>query len=121
MQPEPQQQDLFDQPLADMDKARKARDEGMRRVESHTEDDIPGWGERAYAFLIDYAHTGAEFRIEDVRAAAVGVIPDPPDARAWGPVAFRAARNKRIEVVRYAPAASSHGSPKPVWKVARPA
>lgn len=117
------QLDMFPQlDMFDMAQARAARDEGMRRVEAHANADEPAWAEYAYEFLLNFAHGCEEFKIEDVRAAAAGHVPDPPDARAWGPVAFRAARKGRIEVARYAPAATSHGSPKPVWrlKVARP-
>lgn len=117
------QMDMFRAPVLDLDKARALRDEGMARVEAHANEEHTKWGDYAFVFLMHYARGHEEFMIEDVRAAAVGFVPEPPDSRAWGPVAHRAAREGRIEVVRYEKQrdAKSHGSPKPVWRaVARP-
>ncbi|HZO54871.1 MAG TPA: hypothetical protein VFB63_19345 [Bryobacteraceae bacterium] len=119
---EPIQHDLFAAPVLDPKKACDARDEGMRRVENHADSDEQAWTDRAYAFLLGFAQSGAEFMVEDVRQAAAGVLPSPPDRRAWGPVALRAARSGQISVVRYEKQkdVKSHRSPKPVWQLARP-
>lgn len=116
------QLDMFGAPVLDMRAARARRDEGMASVEAHANEEIPEWSEYAFVFLMHFARGHKEFRIEEVRTAAIGFVPPPPDSRAWGPVVQRAAREGFIKVCGYAPAATSNGSPKPVWRVqdARP-
>lgn len=77
-----------------------------------------GWVELALAELGEYARaaTGA-FTIEQARAAIEDKVPKPHDRRAWGQVT-RMARAKGVIVQQegYAPAASSNGSPKPLYR-----
>lgn len=76
-----------------------------------------GWVELALAELGEFARsTKGTFTIEQARAAIQDKLPKPHDLRAWGQVT-RAARSKGVIVQDgYAPAASSNGSPKPLYR-----
>lgn len=65
---------------------------GMARAAEHADRVSDGWQDRAYEFLKLYALRNRSFTAEEVRAAAVGLVPDPPDGRAWGAVMRRASR-----------------------------
>lgn len=85
-----------------------------------------GWSERALEWLRVYAATAQlptgeleAFTIEQARAwiGECAALPDGADARAWGAVTRRAVRLGYIEATGgYAPAASSHGSPKRLYR-----
>ena len=78
----------------------------------------PGWGARAYdAFAQAAKEATKPFTIEQIREqiAQMGIEP-PTDQRAYGQIVLRAARDKVIRKTGdFAPARSSHGSPKPLW------
>lgn len=96
------------------------RDDGIRRASEHAEDECEGWGLEALRFLTRYAGAAdVPFLAEDVVLAAVGVVPSPPDARAWGGVFKRAAARGIVRRVGYAPARSSNLSPKCLWQGCR--
>lgn len=88
-----------------------------------------GWSTRALEWLRVYAATAQlptgepdPFTIEQARAwiGEVAALPDGADARAWGAVTRRAVRLGYIEPTGgYAPAASSHGSPKRLYRRGR--
>jgi|SRR5579862_2518976 len=128
------QPDLFAAPMhldAPATKAysRELRDEGIKRAKDHADAVADNWHERAFGVFTRYAliqarwPSGAmkEFMTEDVRVFAREnrLLPDPPDARAWGAVASRAVRTKLVRRVGYAAQRDpkSHGSPKPLWCV----
>ena len=93
-----------------------AGERGMQRAADHAEREAPGWGELAFDFLERFAaETDGPFLAEEVVEAAAGIVPPAPDARAWGSVFQKASRRKVIRRVGYAPAATSHGSAKPLW------
>lgn len=80
----------------------------------------PPWSAEALRFLREWAAgrpPGATFLAEEVRHAAAGRVPDPPEPRAWGAVVLAAARRKLIRRVGYGVAQDpkSHGNPKSVW------
>ena len=79
----------------------------------------PGWSERAYDAIRRFAagQAGA-FTIEMLREVVAAEIDPPHDLRAWGPITKKAMRKDVIQLVRgaTAPAASSNGSPKPLYK-----
>lgn len=52
----------------------------------------PDWSIKAHAFMVEFGRNHNTFSCWVVRAASVGVVPEPPDARAWGAVFARAAR-----------------------------
>lgn len=79
----------------------------------------PGWSERAYDAIRHFAagQAGA-FTIEMLREVVAAEIDPPHDLRAWGPITKKAMRKDVIQLVRgaTAPAASSNGSPKPLYR-----
>ncbi|MFZ6813560.1 hypothetical protein ACO0K3_03765 [Undibacterium sp. Rencai35W] len=91
---------------------------GAQLAFDHAERVTPGWGVRAYDALVDVVKQKTEpFTIEQIREAIAksGVEP-PPDQRAYGAIVMRAKREKVIaKTGDFAPARSSHGSPKPLW------
>lgn len=76
-----------------------------------------GWKIAALAAVEAYciAHPGETFMAEQIREWATHV-PPPPDGRAWGHVMQAARRYGIIEAAGYAPAVSSNGSPKVLWR-----
>lgn len=62
---------------------------------------------RREPFLMEAARQWAETQ---------GGLPHPPDARAWGAVTRAAAHRQLIEKCGAAPASSSNGSPKHLWR-----
>lgn len=76
-----------------------------------------GWSRRVIEDLRRFARTAAgEFTIEAARLHCTPA-PEGADARAWGAVTRRAVRLGYIEATGgYAPAASSHGSPKRLYR-----
>lgn len=79
----------------------------------------PGWSERALEALARFArnqHT--VFTIEMARSVIAAEIDPPHDLRAWGAITSKAAAAGFIERVRgsTAPAVSSNGSPKPLYR-----
>jgi uncharacterized protein (DUF934 family) len=89
---------------------------GSTRAGTRAEVLSPGWTERAALAIRKHAKARKPFRIEEVALS----FPDKPhDGRAWGHAARAAQRNGWIRRVGYAPAATSHGSPKCLWEAAR--
>jgi hypothetical protein len=96
--------------------ASHARDEGMQQALEHAEDEQPGWSERAYAFLVNYARTHADFISEDVSDAAIAAgEPQPPTLRAWGQIYRRAAKNDVIIQTGIGRSRRRHASVCPRW------
>lgn len=111
--------DFMDAPVAPKPTAQDLAIDGMTRAIEHADAVEEGWGDRAYAMLVDFALGRFEFMTEDVRvwAHAQG-LPVPPDGRAWGAVTVRAVRDKiivrdRYQKTRIPPA---HSTPRPVWR-----
>lgn len=102
----------------DFDAARLARDHGMAASLAHADQDEPGWSDRAFALLVQYAQQEPHpFTIEGFRWwAESNGLGHPPESRAYGGVTRRAIARGAIERVGYAPAASSNGSPKPLYR-----
>jgi hypothetical protein len=103
---------------ARMDHARARADYGIERATTSAENANDGWCERACEELRKYARQhGAMFTVELARMAFESKLPVPPDLRAWGQVTRMAVTRgfiARCEGLFY-PAASSNGSPKPVY------
>lgn len=81
----------------DFTAARAARDAGIQQAVDHADRVEPKWSERAYSHLLNYALRNHLFTSEQVRASAIGVLPRPPDQRAWGGVIARAVRARFLE------------------------
>jgi len=76
-----------------------------------------GWVAAALAKLETFAQESTgKFTIEQARAAIEAELPKPHDLRAWGQVTRQARGTGLIVQDGYAPAASSNGSPKPLYR-----
>lgn len=97
--------------------ANLAADHADRMTPHH---ELP-WSGQAYAFLLYYMTEHERFQGEDVRMAAEGKVPDPPDKRAWGAVILTALRNGLIVRDGYELTSSlkSHATPRAIWRVVR--
>lgn len=113
------QADLFEAPSPKAI-ARARRDTGIKRAADHAEHVDPTWIERAIGYVKEYcARHPAPFLAEDVREWSEELgFAKPVDGRAWGAVLQRAAKLRIIKRVGYAPANSSNGSPKCLWRSA---
>lgn len=84
----------------------------------------PDWTESAVTAVRKYADTlriihgrPESFLAEKARAhAEMHGLSEPPDSRAWGHVMQLCKRRKILKPVGYAPAESSNGSPKVLWR-----
>ncbi len=102
------------------EEAEDSRNSGIARSVNHADSVDDKWSDRAYYVLMRYAEmqkgTGRKFLAEDVRQFAAGNgFKTPTSSKAWGAVMQRAAKNKLIVKVGYAPARSSNLSPKCQW------
>ena len=107
---------LFEGPhIERLRRAREAGEDGMTRAAEHADREIPRWQDMAYAAACtSVREMPACFTFEQLRA--VVAVEDPPDLRAWGAVCQRMVREGDIVATGgYAPAASSHGSPKRIY------
>lgn len=97
------------------------RGHSAARAAADKADEIaPGWMETAAQQLFMYAVRSREpFTIEQARQECMPT-PEGADARSWGHVTRLAVRRGWIEVTGgYAPAASSNGSPKRLYRLVR--
>jgi len=95
----------------------------ISRVAGSAERAHPGWVREAAEALGWAAEQamGPHFTVEELRmfiaAHAVGWLAEPPDRRAWGAATQLATRLGYItRTGDYAPAVSSNGSPKPLYR-----
>jgi hypothetical protein len=98
---------------------RAKADAGIERVADATERRIEGWCEMACEKLREFARgQSGHFTCELARCAFQSSIPAPHDLRAWGKVSRMAMQRGYIEKVpgQFFAAASSNGSPKPVYR-----
>lgn len=97
---------------------------GMTVAASRADRESAGWSDDARTFFELFAcKSGDEpFMTEEVRAWAEKMgFPPPPDSRAWGHVAKRAAMDGLVRHAGYGRqrSATCHGSPKTLWVRAR--
>lgn len=80
----------------------------------------PVWRERALGYVREFAAVSRKpFLTEDVRRYAETFgFESPPTAKSWGPVMQQAQREGVVQAFAFAPARSSNGSPKTLWKAA---
>lgn len=89
------------------------QDHGIAEAQRSADSNGAGWTETALRALAHYAAIAKKpWTVEEARIWIGDLVPPPKDARAWGAVAAQAVRYNRIRAVGYAPAVSSHGSPK---------
>lgn len=100
--------------------ARALRDDGIKRSADHAGDD---WKERAYGLFLAFCaqHPSHTFMTEDARHWSADSLEQPPDNRAWGYVAVRAAKAGVIVKYGYAPQRDPkhHKAPGTVWRIVR--
>lgn len=94
------QRDLFEplSPVLDVVKGRANKAAGMKKAVEHADKEIPEWSSIAYSFFIKFLSVvDKPFMTEDVRLfAAEHGVPEPPHARAWGPITSRVAKEGLI-------------------------
>jgi len=90
-----------------------------RAAADKAESSAPGWIDIAARQVLSYAlRARFPFTIEQARAECMETPPGA-DARSWGHVTRLAVRNGWIEPTgQYAPAASSNGAPKRLYRLA---
>lgn len=97
----------------------RAGESAMHACADRADRHAPGWADTALQALKDYAGTRAMtevFTIEEARAVVEKQVEEPTDLRAWGKVTQMAVRRGvLVRTQHFAPAASSHGSPKPLY------
>lgn len=100
--------------IATDQQARRRAEYGIRSAAETADRQNPDWCAKALEKLRLFAREQkAPFTIEQARAAIAGLLPDPTDERAWGSVTRAAIAMCVIRKTGgYAPAKSSHGSPK---------
>jgi len=98
-------------------RAKGQRGERTEIPDTQADQDLADWRDRAAKVIGIYAMNHGEFLIEDVvQFAAKKDFPEPPDPRAWGGAAVRAKALGYIEGCGYAPAKTSKGGPKRLWR-----
>lgn len=97
------------------------RDRGIARAINHADEVAPGWSVDAYRFLLTYMRTHSEFMGEEVRVASEGILPDPPDKRAWGAIMVRAVKSGLLVRKEYRSVTNpkAHRSICSVWQVVK--
>jgi hypothetical protein len=90
---------------------------GHAMAEVAAENAGAGWQDEAYDAFVRHANTHETFTTEEVRLANTN-LPCPPDTRAWGAVARRAAREGIVQSVGWTRAKSLkvHGMVVTKWE-----
>ena len=93
------------------------RDKGISQAVNHADQQSENWSHYAYQFLLSYIKQNREFMTEDVRAASVGIVDEPPSSRAWGGIIVRAVKSGLIRRLgfRSVSNAKAHCTPASVW------
>lgn len=93
-----------------LETARVERDDAMQRVSDHAPVE---WKDEAWTWLVRYLRTHAEFFPDDAWNEGLS---EPPNARAFGPVVQRAARQGLIvKAGRLRPRTRGHATRAEVW------
>ena len=105
--------------------ARARGDLGIERSAANADRLTAGWVDQAAnvlrigaCMLEAQGALFSEFTIERIRAMTGNAVPKPPDERAWGAATRVATSRGYIERIpgKFAAAASSNGSPKPMYR-----
>jgi hypothetical protein len=105
--------------FADLEAARSTGHEAAERCADRADRHHPGWIEEAVAALRTFARNQPLlFTIEQAREVIGNEVAEPSDKRAWGQCTRLAIKREFIKRVpgATAPAASSHASPKPMYR-----
>lgn len=102
---------LWDQPHGRTRAARARRRDGMARADDHADS---RWKIDAWTWLVAYLRSHPTFFADDVWPAG---CPRPAEARAFGPLVLRAAREGLIRKTgTFRPRTSGNLTPAPVWE-----
>lgn len=105
-----------------LEQAQEAGKQGALVAAKHADAEIADWATDAAILFVDYARDvmkGQPFLTEDAREwAEKGGFPPPPDRRAWGFISMSMHRAGHVTQCGYAPARTSNGSPKVLWRAA---
>lgn len=101
----------------DLRAARSRADAGIQQAADATERRHDGWQDLAVEALRQFARKQFEpFTVEAARVQIASALPAPKSLKSWGAVTRRAmADGYLVHTGRYAPAASSNGSPKALY------
>ena len=93
--------------------------QGISTAIEHADSCVPDWSKQAYNFALYYCRTRARFMAEDMRLASDGVIPEPPNTRAWGGIIRRLQHNGIIRCVGISKVknVTAHSANASVWEV----
>lgn len=91
---------------------------GMAEAAAHADKTVPDWSALAEAVMDRASIEMNSFTTEEVRTLYGDLLPEPPDKRAWGAVATKLARARKIERVGFVKAKSRtvHGMYVSLWK-----
>jgi len=111
---------MTDQKELDLFTGVQLRDEGIERTLTHADRVIENWQEKAYKFLLRYVDNNKDYQFmaEDIRKESDGIVPEPPNSRAWGGIIVRAAKAGIIKRVGYKKVKNSkaHCTPAALWE-----
>lgn len=102
----------------DLFSAEHLRDVGIQNALNHANRVVDNWGEKAFAFFLEYLKNNKEFMAEDVRNASVGIVPEAAHARAWGAIIVRAVKSGLIrrKGFKNVKNAKAHCTPAALWE-----
>lgn len=92
-------------------------EQGAQRAADHADRKLSLWSEQAYAAFLRIGKRMGVAHTDTIRRTAEAEgLPPPPDGRAWGFVAMAMRKAGHVLFAGYAPAKSSNGSPKCLWR-----
>lgn len=103
----------------DLTFARKERDKGIAKAAKSAEEVSPGWNDRLYELFKEFLRGRKEkFLAEDFRMSVIDKIDLPRSNRSFGGLFMKAARERLIERVGYAPVKNwkAHRCTASVWR-----
>ena len=106
-------------PVAPIVRASQRATAGMERVRDAVEAECPGWMDVALDAVRRFAAVQSVglFTAEGMRSVIGAELPPTTRLRVWGPLIKKAiAAGYIVHSRQYAPAASSNGSPKPLYR-----
>jgi len=94
------------------------RDKGIQKAVDHADREIKNWPGLAYEFLKSYLYENRTFMTKDVRCASKGIVPDPPNNRAWGGIMVHAKMCGLITSIGYDKVKNpkAHCTPATLWR-----
>lgn len=112
----------FEPPPRRRTKGDQLKEEGIRRAKEHADDVEPRWSDQAYEAVMNWVRqqpAGTTFVAFDVRERVRGVVPEPPNLRAWGSVFQRVIRSGAVKFAGHviSPDPVTHSCPVRQWRI----